>query len=75
MSEQNQLLTASEGWQTRILLVGTVLGALIGAGTAYLLIRTADEKHAGPPKISTGDAVKTVIGVVGLMRGIASLGD
>ena len=75
MSQQNELLTASEGWQTRILIAGSVLGALIGAGTAYLLIRTAAEKHGGPPKIGTGDAVKTAIGIIGLMRGIASLDD
>ena len=48
---------------------------MLGVATAYLLIRTAEEKHGGLPKISTGDAVKSVIGVIGLMRGIASLGD
>ncbi|MCL4871276.1 MAG: hypothetical protein KJ063_20130 [Anaerolineae bacterium] len=71
----NQITSANENWQTRVLLVGTVLGAAVGAATAYLLIRTTSEKQSGPPKISTGDAVKTAVGVIGLMRGIASLGN
>lgn len=70
-----EILTPNENWQNRFLLIGTVLGAAVGAATAYLVIRTAKEKHSGPPKISTGDAVKTAVGVIGLMRGIASLGD
>lgn len=74
MSE-NEITIPNEGWQTRVLLVGTVVGALIGAATAYLMIRTAEEKQSGPPKITTGDAVKSVVGVIGVMRGIASLGN
>lgn len=74
MSE-NEIITPNEGWQTRVLVIGAVAGALIGAATAYLMIRTAAEKQGGPPKISTGDAIKTAVGVIGLMRGIASLGD
>ena len=49
--------------------------AVIGAGTAYLLARTAEESGGGPPQISTGDAVKAAVGVIGVVRGIASLGD
>ena len=75
MSEQHDLVTSDNRWQTRFLLVGTVLGALVGGATAYMLIRGAEQKQAGPPKISTGDALKPVVGVIGLMRGIASLGD
>ena len=75
MSEQHDLMAPDNNWQTRFLLIGTVVGALVGGATAYMLIRSAEQKQAGPPRISTGDALKTVVGVIGLMRGIASLGD
>lgn len=62
-------------WRTKTLIIGGVIGALIGVSAAYLLARTAEESGGGPPQISTGDAIKSAIGVVGLVRGIASLGD
>jgi hypothetical protein len=65
----------NESWKTKMLVIGGVLGAVIGLGTAYLLAREAEEKGGGPPEISTADAVKATVGVIGLMRGIASLGD
>jgi hypothetical protein len=68
-------LTRNESWQTKLLIIGGVMGALVGVGTAYLLVREAEEKGGGPPEISTADAVKATVGVIGLMRGIASLGD
>ncbi|HSM55387.1 MAG TPA: hypothetical protein VK879_04460 [Candidatus Sulfomarinibacteraceae bacterium] len=68
-------MSTTDKWKTKTLLVGTAVGALIGLGTAYLLWRTAEESGSGPPQISTGDAIKSAIGVVGLMRGIAALGD
>ena len=58
-----------------MLLVGAVSGAVIGAGTAYLLLRTAEENDSEqPPQINTSDILRTVVGVVGTMRGIAALG-
>lgn len=65
----------NENWKPKVLIIGAVLGALVGLGTAYLLSRTAEESGGAPPEISTGDAVKAAIGIVGVMRGIASLGD
>lgn len=62
-------------WKNKALLIGALLGALLGLSTAYLLTRTADERGGQPPQISTGDAIKTAIGIIGVVRGIASLGD
>lgn len=62
-------------WRTKTLIIGGVIGAIIGVGTAYLLARTAEESGGGPPQITTGDAIKSAIGIVGLVRGIAALGD
>lgn len=68
-------MTTTDNWKTRTLVVGAIVGALIGVASAYLLARTAEESGGGPPQISTGDAIKSAIGIVGLVRGIASLGD
>lgn len=68
-------MTTADNWRTKTIVVGAIIGAIIGVGTAYLLARTAEESGGGPPKISTSDAIKSAIGIVGLVRGIASLGD
>jgi L-cystine uptake protein TcyP (sodium:dicarboxylate symporter family) len=68
-------MTTTDNWRTKTLVVGAMVGALIGVATAYLLARTAEESGGGPPQISTGDAIKSAVGIVGLVRGIASLGD
>ena len=60
-------------WKIKVMLIGTVIGAVVGLGTAYLLARTAEESHDGPPKIKTGDALKAGVNIIGVMRGIAAL--
>ncbi|WP_420642475.1 hypothetical protein [Candidatus Leptofilum sp.] len=62
-------------WKTNLLLVGAIGGALLGAGTAYLLARSAESSKGGPPEISTRDLLSTGIAIIGVIRGIASLGD
>jgi hypothetical protein len=65
----------TENWQTKVLVTGGVLGAVLGLATSWLLIRTSRETRGGPPAISTGDAIKVGITTVGLVRAIAALGD
>lgn len=60
-------------WRMRVLVIGAVFGAAVGLGTAYLLARTAEEENGGPPKISTTDALKASVSVIGVVRGIAAL--
>lgn len=68
-------MTTTDNWRTKTIIIGAIIGAIIGVGTAYLLARTAEESGGGPPRISTSDAIKSAIGIVGIVRGIASLGD
>ncbi len=62
-------------WKQKTLILGGLLGTIIGLATAYLLIRTAEEKGDGPPKIETKDAIKVAVATIGAVRGIASLGE
>ena len=65
----------NNNWQTRYLIGGAIIGGLIGLFTAYWLVRTSEDKHGAPPDISTGDVLRTTVGLIGIIRGIASLGD
>ncbi len=62
-------------WKTRYLIIGAVTGALLGTLTAYLLERAADESGGDPPAIKTADVIKAGIGLIGVIRGIAALGE
>lgn len=65
----------STNWKTKLLLEGALIGAILGAATAYLMARASEENEGGPPSITTMDALKVGIGLVGIVRSIASLGD
>lgn len=61
-------------WKTKVLISSAVMGAVVGLATGYLLSRTVDESGSDKPEINTMDAIKAVVGVIGVMRGIAALG-
>jgi len=73
MSEQVDMVQMDENWQTRILLAGAVVGALVGAGAAYLLVQRA-EKNEERVSMGAGEAVKLGVLVFGLLRSVAQLG-
>ncbi|MBL7162237.1 MAG: hypothetical protein ISS57_06500 [Anaerolineales bacterium] len=61
----------SDNWKTRILIIGAVIGALTGLGTAYLLIQRADEE-AGL-KMTPGEGAKLGVSVFSFLRQITQL--
>jgi hypothetical protein len=61
-------------WKTKLIVGSVLLGALAGLGTAYLMIRTAEENDGIQPEIKTTDAIRVVLNVIGLVRGVAALG-
>lgn len=75
MTETEMEMELDSKWKTKTYILGAVAGALIGLGTAFLLVRSSDERVGGPPEVSTMDALKIGVGIIGLARGIASLGD
>lgn len=62
------------GWKTRVMLVGAVLGAITGLGAAFILIQRAESQQI-QPKLSAGEGVKVGLGVLGLLRLIADFGN
>lgn len=60
-------------WKTKTMIFGTVLGAVAGAVSAFLLIQRA-EKENTQPKLTTGEGIQVGLGVLGLLRMIAGLG-
>ncbi len=75
MSHEIAAMEDQENWQLKVLLTGSVIGAVIGLMTSWLLVRTSRETRGGPPAITTGDAIKVGITTIGLVRAIAALGD
>ena len=65
----------NSNWKTKWLIAGALLGAIAGIGSTYLLIRTAEESADGPPEINTMDMIKAAVNVIGIVRGIAALGN
>jgi hypothetical protein len=56
--------------KTKTLVFGTVIGALAGAASAYLLIKRAESENM-QPKLSPSEGIQIGLGVLGLMRLIA----
>ncbi|MFK7804081.1 MAG: hypothetical protein AB8G95_20780 [Anaerolineae bacterium] len=73
MEQENQ--TNNNGWQNRFLIIGAILGAIAGLVSAWMLIQSAEKKHGGPPEITGSDLLRSTVGIIGIIRGIASLGD
>ena len=73
MNEQEFDIVEAENWKPKVLLIGTVLGAVVGLSAAYLLIKSSGEET--PPEISAGQGAKLGVLVFGLLRNIATLGE
>lgn len=60
-------------WKTKTMILGTVIGAVAGAVSAFLLIQRA-ERESTTPKLTTGEGIQVGLGVLGLLRLISGLG-
>jgi len=61
-------------WKTKALFIGGLIGALLGVGTTYLLVKQAD-REGEPLHIGTGEGFRLGMLVLGMLRQVASLGD
>lgn len=71
--EQNEMVEMDTSWTGQVLIIGAVLGALTGAGAAYLLIQRA-KKRAERPNLNAGEGIKLGLLIFGLLRQVAMLG-
>jgi len=60
-------------WQTKILILGTLIGAVAGAASAYLLVRKAEQDET-QPKLTPGEGIQVGLSVLGLLRLISGFG-
>ena len=58
----------------KVMAIGTVLGAIVGMGTAIALARAADNEENGRIEIDRGDLFKAGTVLVGALRTVSSLG-
>lgn len=61
------------GWKTKVLVFGALIGALTGIGAAFIMVQRAEAQNI-QPRLSAGEGVKVGLGVLGLLRMIADIG-
>ena len=61
-------------WRKKTFLIGAAAGLLLGLAAAYIVIQRADRENT-VPQISPGDGVKVGLGLLGVLRLIADLGE
>jgi hypothetical protein len=61
-------------WKTKVMLIGGIIGVLTGLGAAFIVIQRAEQQNV-QPTISPGEGVKVGLGVLGLLRLIADIGN
>jgi gas vesicle protein len=60
-------------WKTTTMILGTVIGALVGAGAAFLLIQKG-EKENKVPKVTAQQGLQVGLSVLGVLRQISGFG-
>jgi len=61
-------------WKKKYILIGGLVGLLSGLFAAFVLIQRAEQRQM-TPKINAGDGVKVGLGVLGVLKLIADLGE
>jgi hypothetical protein len=72
MSKTKTEITPAGSSDSRILVAGAVIGALVGLGAAYLIANRVEETGQ-PVKMSSGEGIKLGLLVLGVLRQIASM--
>ncbi len=63
----------NNNWQSKVMLIGAIVGAVTGVIGALILIQQA-QKNNVQPQLTAGDGVKVGLGVLAVLRLLAELG-
>jgi len=72
MSKTKKAITPVNNTDSRILIMGAVIGAVVGLGAAYLIVNRVEETGE-PVKVTSGEGIKLGLLVLGMLRQIASM--
>ncbi len=61
-------------WKTKTIAIGALAGVILGIAAAMIVVERA-EREGTEPSMTAGDGVRLGLGVLGLMRLIADMGD
>lgn len=70
----DEIEKTNNSWKSKTLLIGAIIGALTGLGTAYFLIQNA-EKEGESINFSSGQGLKLGLLILGTLRQVMQLDD
>ena len=77
MTEMNTVedvaITEVDNWKPKVLVIGALIGALVGLGTAYLLVSRVEEEEK--LEVTPAQGVKMGLAALTFLRQITQIGD
>ncbi|MFC1922385.1 hypothetical protein ACFLY4_03765 [Chloroflexota bacterium] len=72
MSDETAIEKSGISYETRILVIGSLIGALVGLAGSFLLVKN-NERKGTDLQITTGEGVKLSLIIMTLLRQVADL--
>jgi hypothetical protein len=72
MSDETAIEEPKISYETRVLAIGSILGALVGLAGAFLMIKN-NERKGTELQVSAGEGVKLSLIIMALLRQVAEL--
>ena len=72
MSDETAIEKSGISFETRILVIGSLIGAIVGLAVSFLLVKNNESKGTDL-QITTGEGVKLSLIIMTLLRQVADL--